>query len=152
MSSQGRRVMAVDPGRSKLGLAVVEMSAESDRPSVLHREVVDAGQAERVIARLASTYSPDVILIGGGTASRPVVALAERLGAAPVRVVDERLTTLRARARYFRENPPRGLRRLIPVSLQTPGRPYDDYAAVVLAESYLCREAADAENFDAKNE
>jgi hypothetical protein len=55
----------------------------------------------------------------------------------PLRAVDEHGTTLRARARYFTDHPPRGWRRLIPRSLQTPPEPYDDYVAVLLAEAAL---------------
>ncbi len=67
--------------------------------------------------------------------------IASDLGV-PVEVVDEKYSTLRARERYFRENPPRGLRRFIPISLQTPREPYDDCAAVILAEQFLqeCRQ------------
>ncbi|HKM17981.1 MAG TPA: pre-16S rRNA-processing nuclease YqgF, partial [Limnochordia bacterium] len=34
-------------------------------------------------------------------------------------------------------HPPRGWRRLLPVSLQTPPVPIDDYVAVILAQRYL---------------
>lgn len=137
MNEHRGTVMAIDPGRAKCGVAVVARPAGSAGPQVLHQEVVGAGDIGRVAEELASRFRPDVVLVGGGTASRAVVELAESLRSAPVRVVDERLTTLQARLRYFRHNPPRGLRRLIPLSLQTPERPYDDYVAVILAERYL---------------
>ena len=34
-------------------------------------------------------------------------------------------------------NPPRGWRRLLPVSMQMPPEPYDDYVAVILAQRFL---------------
>ncbi len=52
-------------------------------------------------------------------------------------MIDEHRSSEQGRRRYFRENPPRGWRRLLPVGLQTPPRAYDDYVAVVLAERYL---------------
>jgi hypothetical protein len=51
--------------------------------------------------------------------------------------VDERETTLRARALYFADHPPRGWRRLIPLGLQLPPRPIDDYAAILIARRFL---------------
>ena len=38
---------------------------------------------------------------------------------------------------YWREHPPRGLMRLIPVTMQVPPVPVDDYVAVILAERYF---------------
>jgi hypothetical protein len=66
-----------------------------------------------------------------------IVNVAESAGIAPVKVVDERNSTMLARKHFFIENPPRGLLRLVPTSLQVPNRPYDDYVAVILAESFL---------------
>jgi RNase H-fold protein (predicted Holliday junction resolvase) len=58
----------------------------------------------------------------------------------PVTYVDERETTLRARSLYFADHPPRGWRRLIPLGMQMPPRPIDDYAAVLIARRYLADE------------
>ena len=96
-----------------------------------------AAQIGPVMADLVARYSPQAIVVGNGTAASQTLDAAKRLGVARVKLVDEKFSSLLARKRYFRENPPRGLRRLIPVSLQTPGRPYDDYVAVILAERYL---------------
>jgi hypothetical protein len=52
-------------------------------------------------------------------------------------LVDEKGTSLLARERYLKENPPAGWRRLLPSGMQIPKEPYDDYAALLLAERYL---------------
>jgi hypothetical protein len=57
--------------------------------------------------------------------------------------VPERDTTRRARERYFADHPPRGWRRLIPLSLQTPSVPIDDYAAWIIAEQFLAGSPVD---------
>lgn len=132
-SGEPRTVIAIDPGRCKCGIAVVQGNGGLN---ILHRAVVPTEQIPNVLTDLYARYSPDVILIGNGTAAAGAVESAERLGSL-VELVDERLTSVDARKRYFIENPPRGLRRLIPTSLQTPNRPYDDYVAVILAERYL---------------
>lgn len=125
-------VLAIDPGREKCGLAVVS------EDGVLHREVVTRDSFMPTVAALSTRYSPGVILVGGGTGSGDVIRdLSGSSVEIPVEVVDETLSSLRARRRFFQENPPKGLRRLIPRGLLTPVRPYDDYVAVILAEDYL---------------
>jgi RNase H-fold protein (predicted Holliday junction resolvase) len=126
-------VLAIDPGRSKCGIAVVTGGTE---PEVLHRAVVPTDQITQILTQLSSRHRLDVILIGNGTTASQAAEAAQNVGV-PVELVDERLTSVEARKRYFAENPPRGLRRLIPASLQTPGQPVDDYVAVILAERYL---------------
>ena len=139
-------VIAVDPGRSKCGVAVVRRAtgpnrtARSDSGStleILHQSVVATGDLETTLADLAARFAPDVILVGSGTTSAQAAQIAEHLQAASVELVDEKFSSLLARKMYFRKNPPSGIRRLIPTSLQTPSRPYDDYVAVILAERYF---------------
>lgn len=127
-----RTVIAIDPGRCKCGVAVVR-GVGAD---VLHRAVVPTEQIPEALADLHARYCPDVILIGNGTMASDAAEAAKSLGA-PVELVDERMTSIEARKRYFAEHPPRGLRRLLPISLQTPDQPCDDYVAVILAERYL---------------
>jgi hypothetical protein len=76
------------------------------------------------------------VVVGDQTGSKHALDL---LRALPVRIerAVEHGSTLVARQRYFHDHPPKGWRRLIPRSLQVPPVPYDDYAAVVLAEAYL---------------
>ena len=129
----GQVVLAIDPGRCKCGVAVV---AKADVPQVLHRAVVETDCISEVICSLCSRYGIDKILLGDGTTSGNISGLAEQCGL-EVKIIDEKLSTVEARKKYFQQNPPRGLRRLIPVSLQTPSVAYDDYVAVILAERYF---------------
>lgn len=138
MNERADVVLAIDPGRSKCGIAVASTSPDQDSPvELLHHEVIDAGDLARVVSDLAARFSPRVILIGDGTSSSEMARVVGDLAVAPVEMVDEKFTSQLARRRYFEHNPPRGIRRLIPISLQTPSRPYDDYVAVILAERYL---------------
>jgi hypothetical protein len=127
------RVLAVDPGRDKCGLAVME----SDR-RVLYHAVVPTGDVAQAAARLVEEYQVNRLAVGDRTAAQRVCrALASAgLPLKPV-LVDEHRSSEQGRRRYFRDNPPRGWRRLVPVTMQTPSRPYDDYVAIVLAERYL---------------
>jgi RNase H-fold protein (predicted Holliday junction resolvase) len=125
------KILAVDPGREKCGFAVVDA-----RDGILARGVVPTQTIGRVAKSLAAAHGPRIVVLGKGTAVREVRHQLDAL-AAPVELVPEANTTLRARRRYFEENPPRGWRRLIPLGLQTPPIPVDDYAAVLIAEDYL---------------
>lgn len=125
-------VVAVDPGREKCGIAVV------GKDGVLHKEVVAARETVTVIANLVRKHKPDCVVVGAGTTGKRFAdALRENMPEMRIELVDERNSTLRARARFFKDNPPRGLMRLIPKGLLIPNRPYDDYVALILAEDYL---------------
>ncbi|MEN6521318.1 MAG: hypothetical protein ABFD46_09240 [Armatimonadota bacterium] len=124
-------VLAIDPGRSKCGIAVV-----SRADGILHRAVVAPDDLPGTVTSLVIRFSPEVIVIGSGTGSQAAISSLGDLEA-PVRVVDETHSTEEARKRYFKDNPLRGWRKYVPIGLQTPPQPYDDYAAVVLAEGFL---------------
>ncbi|MHB2019982.1 MAG: Holliday junction resolvase RuvX [Candidatus Xenobia bacterium] len=128
-------VLAVDPGTRKCGLAVV-----SEQGELLTHEVVPTEAVVAHLEPLLTTHRPEVLLLGNGTAMKKVRRAIEASGllvGLAVKVVDERHTTELARERYFQDHPPRGLWKLIPRGLQVPNEPYDDYAAVILAEAWL---------------
>lgn len=133
-------VLAVDPGRRKCGLAVV-----SAAQGVLHRAIVPAGEVDHAVRSAAERHGATMLLVGSSTGSRAVVEQLRRAVGLRLEVVDERHTTERARVRYYEEHPPRGLWRLIPLGLQVPPVPYDDYAAVVMAEEYLAEHKQESE-------
>ena len=127
-------IIAIDPGREKCGIAVVHQ-----QNGVLYRAVVPLEHLPGEIISLMNTYAAALIVLGDGTAHRHIKTLLENsLTDTPVaiRLVDERHSTDEARRRYWRDNPPRGLKRLIPIGLQVPPGPVDDYVAIILAERY----------------
>lgn len=93
------------------------------------------GQA---LADLVSKHKVATILLGDRTTSRHAARVVRAsCPSAELAFVDEHMSTLRGRERYFADHPPRGLWRLVPKGLRTPPEPYDDYVALVLAEDYL---------------
>lgn len=122
----------MDPGRDKCGMAVCGPEG------VLVHRVVGIGDLERVSRQWMEFYRVEAIIVGNQTGSKQTFDILGRLGLA-IEGVPERNSTLLARKRYFRDHPPGGWRRLLPISLQVPPEPYDDYAAVILAEAYLAR-------------
>lgn len=127
-------VLGVDPGTRKCGLAVVEVVGAPP----LARAVVAPGLVLSASLGFLTRYRLEAVALGGGTQTGSVEAMLSELGVPIVRV-DERGTTLEARARYYAVHPPRGWRRLVPRGLLVPSAPIDDFAAVLIAERFLTR-------------
>ena len=125
-------VLAIDPGRAKCGVAIVRRDGQ-----VLFRAIVTVEAIEAEAQRLLAAHSPCALIVGGGTGSRPVLkALRAAELPVPVERVEEAHTSEAARRRFVAENQAPGWQRLLPRSLRTPWRLYDDYVAIILAERY----------------
>jgi len=125
-------VLGLDPGTRKCGYAV--LTGLGAKPLTLGIAPLEE-LGERLRGLLAAT-PVTVAAIGRGTNAAAVAEIARAAGLR-VELVDERETTLLARARFFDDHPPRGWRRLIPRGMLLPGGPIDDYAALLIAERYL---------------
>lgn len=128
-------VLGIDPGREKCGLAAVHKEQ-----GLLSVAVVDTNSLAAAVRRLAPKYGTNTIILGDGTSHREAKAAVESAGSFTIHIVDEAHTTEQARLRYWKEKPPTGLRRLIPLGLQVPPEPVDGYVAAILAERWLSRE------------
>ena len=131
-------IIAIDPGREKCGIAVVHR-----QNGVLTQKVINTIELNTVVQQLITDYHTSTVVIGDGTSSHEAKQSLEQIKIAgqPLVVifVDEHHSTDQARIRYWSENPPRGLMRLIPVTMQVPPKPVDDYVAVILAERYFAK-------------
>ncbi len=131
-------VIAVDPGREKCGIAVVKADG-----AVLAKGIVARAEIGERVRELARVHGVDTVVLGDRTGSRALAqeirAALDRAGAGPRRVVfvDEHESSMEGRRRYLKDHPPRGLGKLVPLSLRTPGEPFDDYVAVILAERFF---------------
>lgn len=129
-------VLGIDPGTRKVGFALIE---DSSSPALVRGiEPLDTLLAR--VRGLAAQHPIRAVALGGGTNASRLAQMLEVLGV-PVHIIDETDTTYRARALYFHENPPKGWRRLIPLGLQLPPGPIDDYAAMLIARRYIARGA-----------
>jgi RNase H-fold protein (predicted Holliday junction resolvase) len=129
-------VLGIDPGTRKCGFALV-LNAGGEP---LELGIVPTERLGETVRELAGRHAIRAIALGGGTNVTPVRAVLEPL-AIPIEIVDERETTLLARRRYFSAHPPRGWRRLVPRGMLLPPRPIDDFAAVLIAERLMARDA-----------
>jgi RNase H-fold protein (predicted Holliday junction resolvase) len=128
-----RLLLAVDPGSAKCGLALL-----SEAGRVLEMVVVARSELVATVLRLVQGKRLVALLVGDRTTHRAVIGELQALAIeAPLHVVPEHNTTLRARERYLQDHPPRGWRRLIPRGMILPAGPLDHYAALVMAEDWL---------------
>jgi RNase H-fold protein (predicted Holliday junction resolvase) len=127
-----RPILGIDPGLRKCGWAVIV--AAGTPPLALG--IAPTAEIRLRVAELVAKFEPSAIALGRGTHASAVAELIATAGL-PIHLTDERETTLRARARYFADHPPRGWRRFIPRGMLLPPRPVDDYAAVLIAERFL---------------
>lgn len=126
-------ILGIDPGRDKCGIAVMGEAGE-----ILHRAIVPTAILADALAPLVTRFAPAHVVLGGGTGSKTVADLVRtRFPDLPIHLVDERMTTLLSRARYWEIHPPKGLWKLLPRSLLVPPVPYDDCVAVILCERFL---------------
>ncbi len=135
-----KTVLAIDPGSSKVGMALVRRTA-SRESEVLWRAIATTEDLEAHVDAARAVEPFSMVIIGNGTRSKETVRrLRDHLPSVGMLVVDEKETSLNARERYWEHNPRRGWRRLLPASLQTPPVPVDDFVAVILAERVLLDE------------
>lgn len=136
MSSE-KTVLAIDPGTSKLGMALVQRDKEG-KLSLLWRCVCPTGELETRVDQALTVTSISMAIVGNGTKSKDVVSrLRSHTPSIGILTVDERDTTMQARERYWEHHPRTGWRRLLPATLQTPPEPVDDFVALILAERVL---------------
>lgn len=138
-------IVAVDPGREKCGVAVVTGDLE-----LISKEIVSREEAVHRVLELAKKHGAGKVVLGDRTGSREFageIAKAKRACSTSIDnqehpspeiiFIDEHMSSMEGRRRYLLDHPLCGLLKLIPVSLRTPGEPFDDYVAVILAERFF---------------
>ena len=139
--------LGIDPGRDKTGVALVEETGHILAVQVMRTRNFSDTLLQFLYDRLQvrNTWGLRKILkavvLGNGTGSEAHKQWVEKaLPGYPVYIVDEKYSTEEARALYWKLYPPHGLRRLIPLGLQTPPEPLDGYAAVVQVHRFMEQE------------
>jgi len=132
-----RTVLAIDPGTSKCGLALVRRQANS-KIELIWRKITPLESLVDAVDQATAETKVDLLVIGSGTGSRRIIeSLRENRAGLNILVVDEKDTSLQARERYWEHHPRRGLWRLVPATLRLPPDPVDDFVALILAERVL---------------
>lgn len=128
-------ILAIDPGSDKVGYAVVNFDSSHGDLGIGY-----LADMHRVFAKYCrdTTNPPQFIVMGNGTKCGILCKLFNSLELdIDIKLGDEKNTTYLARSKYFEENPPKGFWKLIPLGMQFPPRPIDDYAALLIGENYL---------------
>ncbi len=132
-----KTVLAIDPGSSKCGMALVQRSDDGNI-TVLWRAIAPTPTVAQELDNAAKVEAYSMLIIGSGTTSRQLVhQIRESFPSLGILVVDEKDTTLQARERYWEHHPRRGWRRFVPSTMQVPPEPVDDFVALILAERVL---------------
>ena len=139
--------LGIDPGRDKTGVALVEETGRILAVQVMRTRNFSDTLLQFLYdtLKVRNTWGLrkklKTIVLGNGTGSEEHKNWIEKaLPGYPVFVVDEKYSTEEAKALYWKLNPPHGLRRLIPLGLQTPPEPLDGYAAVVQVHRFMEQE------------
>ena len=126
-------IIAIDPGTKKCGYAVVDSNL-----SVLQRKVIPTEKIAGTIGDSLNIYKINKIILGNGTNYKNIEKrLKNHFPRLKIILIEEEFSTLEARKKYFKAHPPRGILKLIPLSLRVPPCHYDDFVAVLLAEKYF---------------
>lgn len=132
-----KTVLAIDPGSSKCGMALIRRE-DDNQLKLLWRAIAPRADMLQHLEQAASVEPFTLVIVGSGTTSKLVVhELREHIPSMGILVVDEKNTSLQARERYWEHNPRRGLRRILPSTMQVPPEPVDDFVAMILAERVL---------------
>lgn len=126
-------MLGIDPGSSKTGAALLDTDGHIIKTEVLL--MVDFAEE---LKQFLADYNVVVCVLGNGTTSEMMAATIKTvLPGIKLRLIDEAHSTEEARLLYWELNPPRGLRKLFPTTMQVPPQNLDGYAAAVLVRRYL---------------
>lgn len=126
-------ILAIDPGKRKCGLAVLEPSGQIR----LKRVVSRANIIEDIMAQTLAFDIAEIVMGNTAFGKQIIQELSAARRQFTIHYVSEKNSSLEARQRYWQDNPARGFRRFLPLGLRLPPRPIDDYAAVILGERHL---------------
>lgn len=127
------KILGIDPGRSKTGLALTEADGK-----ILNLHIAATAAIAEELRAFVGEEPLAMIIMGNGTNSKTIAKVVQQLyPLTKLHLVGEAHSTEDARTLYWQENPPKGWRRLVPLGLQVPQIPLDAYAAVIQVRRWL---------------
>ena len=139
------RVITIDPGKSKCGLVLAEISEKKVYKAIILKSEV----LENYVRNLIAAEDISQIIIGNGTSSREI---REKLYFFKKEIItfEEKNTTYRAKARYFELFPITGLKFLIPREVFILNKNLDAISALIILEDYCKMKFTLNQNIDIK--
>ena len=139
------RVLTIDPGKSKCGLILSEISEKK----VYEAIILKSELIENYVRNLIAAEDISQIIIGNGTTSNEI---REKLYFYKKEIItfEEKNTTYRAKARYFELFPINGLKFLIPREVFLINKNLDAISALIILEDYCKMKFTLNQNIDFK--
>ena len=139
------RVITIDPGKSKCGLVLAEISEKK----VYEAIILKSELIENYVRNLNSVEKISKIIIGNGTTSK---FIKEKLNFFDKEIItfEEKNTTYRAKARYFELFPIKGFKLLIPREVFIMNKNLDAISALLILEDYCKIQFTLNQNIDFK--
>ena len=139
------RVITIDPGKSKCGLVLAELSEKKVYKAIILKSEL----LENYVRNLITVEDISQIIIGNGTTSRE---MREKLYFFKKEIIifEEKNTTYRAKARYFELFPLSGLKFLIPREFFILDKNLDAISALIILEDYCKMKFTLNQNIDFK--
>ena len=139
------RVITIDPGKSKCGLVLAEISEKKIYKAI----ILKSEFLENYVRNLTIGEDISQIIIGNGTSSREI---KEKLYFFKKEIItfEEKNTTYRAKARYFELFPISGLKFLIPREVFLLNKNLDAISALIILEDYCKMKFTLNQNLDFK--
>ena len=139
------KVITIDPGKSKCGLVLAEISEKKVYKAIILKSEL----LENYLRNLITAEDIEQIIIGNGTTSREI---RERLHFFKKEIItfEEKNTTYRAKARYFELFPISGLKFLIPREIFILNKNLDAISALIILEDYCKMKFTLNQNIDFK--
>ena len=125
------RVITIDPGKSKCGLVLAEISEKKVYKAIILKSEL----LGNYVRNLITAEEISQIIIGNGTTNREI---REKLDFFKNEIItfEEKNTTYRAKARYFELFPISGLKFLIPREVFIINKNLDALSALIILEDY----------------
>ena len=139
------RVITIDPGKSKCGLVLAEISEKKVYKAIILKSEL----LENYLRNLITVEDIELIILGNGTTSGEV---REKLHFFKKEIItfEEKNTTYRAKARYFELFPMSGLKFLIPREIFILNKNLDAISALIILEDYCKMKFTLNQNIDFK--
>ena len=139
------RVITIDPGKSKCGLVLAEISEKKVYKAIILKSEL----LENYVRHLIAAEDISQIIIGNGTTSKEI---KEKLIFFKKEIItfEEKNTTFRAKARYFELFPISGLKSLVPREVFILNKNLDAISALIILEDYCKTKFTLNQNIDFK--
>ena len=139
------RVITIDPGKSKCGLVLAEISEKKVYKAIILKSEL----LGNYVRNLITAEEISQIIIGNGTTNREI---REKLDFFKKEIItfEEKNTTYRAKARYFELFPISGLKFLVPREVFILNKNLDAISALRILEDYCKMKFTLTQNLDFK--